>query len=256
MIKTVVILGAGNVAHHITRALLQNTVDVRQIYNRTLEKAKELGEATNTKYTDKISELEKADLYLIATADDAITEISYHIPYENVLVAHTSGSKGMDVLKGHYRKGVFYPMQSFSKEAYLDYSKIPFFIEAETQEDELALMELANRISGKAFVVDSNTRMKMHISAVMVNNFVNHLYTLAADLSEENGVPFETFLPLIEETTEKLHKLPPKEAQTGPARRGDEEVIQKHLETIEDDNLKNIYRTLSQSISKMYADEL
>ncbi len=254
MIRTVVILGAGNVAYHLTRALLQNTVDVRQIYNRTLEKAKEIGETTNIKYTDKISELEKADLYIIASSDDAIEEISYHIPFNNTLVVHTSGSQPMSILKGDYRKGVFYPMQTFSKEAYLQYDEIPFFVEAQNENDLEDLYQLGKRVSGKAYKIDSAKRLKMHISAVMVNNFTNHLYTLAADLCEKNEIPFEVFHPLIIETTEKIMKIPPYKAQTGPARRGDERVVHTHLENIENDNVREIYRLLSQSITKMYND--
>ena len=127
--NSIVILGAGNVAFHLTRALIENTLNVRQIFNRTLEKAQEIGEANRISYTDKISEIEKADLYIIACADSGIEEFSHYIPYDDVLVVHTSGSSPMSVLKGDYRKGVFYPLQTFSKKRTMRYDNIPFFIE-------------------------------------------------------------------------------------------------------------------------------
>lgn len=254
--KSVVILGAGNVAFHLTRALLQNTVNVRQIFNRTLSRAEELGESHNISFTNKISELEKADLYIIAASDSAVEELSHYIPFDDCLVVHTSGSLKTDILKGDYRKGVFYPLQTFSKRKNLRYEEIPFFVEAENKEDEDALYALADKISNEVHRVDSAKRQKLHMSAVWVGNFVNHLYYLGNKLCEENDLPFDVLKPLIEETALKVQDMTPYDAQTGPARRNDEIIINKHLEILEDSRLQQLYRLLTDSIQRTYHDQL
>lgn len=251
--NSIVILGAGNVAFHLTRALIENTLNVRQIFNRTLEKAREIGEANRISYTDKISEIEKADLYIIACADSAIEEFSHYIPYDDVLVVHTSGSSPMSVLKGDYRKGVFYPLQTFSKKRTMRYDNIPFFIEAENPTDLQKLDDLANRISNEVHTLDFPARMQVHMTGVWANNFVNHLYYIAGNICEQNNVPFDVLLPLIQETANKVIEMNPKDAQTGPAKRGDELIINRHLDALQDDSrLLQIYQILTDSIKRVY----
>lgn len=251
--SSIVILGAGNVAFHLTRALIENTCNVRQIFNRTLEHAREIGEANRISYTDKISEIEKADIYIIASADSGIEEFSHYIPYDDVLVVHTSGSSPMSVLKGDYRKGVFYPLQTFSKERTMRYDNIPFFIEAENPEDLKKLNELGNRISNEVHELNFASRMQVHMTGVWANNFVNHLYYIAGNVCEENNVPFDVLLPLIQETANKVIEMNPKEAQTGPAKRGDQVIIDRHLEALQDDSrLLQIYQILTDSIKRVY----
>ncbi len=252
--RSVVIIGAGNVAFHLTRALIQNTVNVRQIFNRTLSKAQELGEANNIKYTDKISELEKADLYIIAASDSAVEELSHYIPYDDTLVVHTSGSLGTDILKGDYRKGVFYPFQTFTKRKNLRYEAVPFFVEAENKEDEDALFKLADKISNEVHRVDAEKRRKVHMSGVWASNFVNHLYYIAQSICKEADMPFDVLRPLIEETALKVQDLEPFEAQTGPAKRGDEIIIEKHWELLKDSRQQQLYQLLSDSIKRTYHD--
>lgn len=254
LMRSVVIIGAGNVAFHLTRALIQNTVNVRQIFNRTLSKAKELGEANNIMYTDKISELEKADLYIIAASDSAVEELSHYIPYDDTLVVHTSGSLSTKVLKGDYRKGVFYPFQTFTKRKPLRYEEVPFFVEAENKEDEDALFKLADKISNEVHRVDSERRLKIHMAGVWASNFVNHLYFIGEKFCKEAGVPFDVLRPLIEETAQKVQDMDPYDAQTGPAKRGDDIVIQKHLDTLSDSSLQQIYQLLTDSIKRTYHD--
>ena len=251
--NSIVILGAGNVAFHLTRALIENTLNVRQIFNRTLEKAREIGEANRISYTDKISEIEKADLYIIACADSGIEEFSHYIPFDDVLVVHTSGSSPMSVLKGDYRKGVLYPLQTFSKERTLRYDNIPFFLEAEDPNDLKRLNDLANRISNEVHQLDFAGRMQVHMTGVWANNFVNHLYYIAGDICEKNNLPFDVLLPLIQETANKVIEMSPKDAQTGPAKRGDQVIINRHLEALEDDSrLLQIYQVLTDSIKRVY----
>lgn len=251
--SSIVILGAGNVAFHLTRALIENTCNVRQIFNRTLEHAREIGEANRISYTDKISEIEKADIYIIASADSGIEEFSHYIPYDDVLVVHTSGSSPMSVLKGDYRKGVFYPLQTFSKERTMRYDNIPFFIEAENPEDLKKLNELGNRISNEVHELNFVSRMQVHMTGVWANNFVNHLYYIAGNICEQNNVPFDVLLPLIQETANKVIEMSPKDAQTGPAKRGDQMIIDRHLEALQDNSrLLQIYQILTDSIKRVY----
>ena len=251
--NSIVILGAGNVAFHLTRALIENTVSVRQIFNRTLAHAQEIGEANRVSYTDKISEIEKADLYIIACADSGIEEFSHYIPFDDVLVVHTSGSTPMSALKGDYRKGVFYPLQTFTKSKRLKYDEIPFFVEAENPEDTMALKELAQRISNDVYELDFASRMEVQMCGVWAANFVNHMYKIAGDICEKNNVPFDVLLPLIKETANKVEEMPPYDAQTGPARRGDDVIINRHLDLLQNDSrLLQIYQILTDSIKREY----
>lgn len=253
--KSVVILGAGNVAFHLTRALIENTVNVRQIFNRTLERAAEVGEANKVGYTDQISKLEKADLYIIAASDSAVEELSHYIPFDDALVVHTSGSLGTNVLKGDYRKGVFYPLQTFTKKKNLRYEDVPFLVEAETKEDEDALYKLADKISNEVHRVDSAKRLKIHMAAIWASNFTNHLYYIGSQICKEAGVPFDVLRPLIEETALKVQDMEPYDAQTGPARRNDEIIINKHLDLLQDSRLQQLYKLMSDSIQRTYHND-
>jgi len=253
--RSVVIIGSGNVAHHLTRALIQNTFNVRQIFSRTLENAQRVGEANNVAYTNKISELEKADLYIVTTSDTAIEEMSHYIPFDDTLVVHTSGSMPMNTLKGGYRKGVLYPFQTFSSKRPMRYENVPFFVEAENAEDEEALYKLAFKISNEVHKVNSEQRLKVHLSGVWVSNFVNHIYYIGEQICKENDMPFDVLKPLIAEVANKVQDLDPYDAQTGPARRGDEIVVNKHLEIIEDSRLQLIYKLLSDSIQRTYHND-
>lgn len=251
--NSIVILGAGNVAFHLTRALIENTFNVRQIFNRTLERAQEIGEANRIAYTDKISEIERADLYIIACADSGIEEFSHYIPYDDVLVVHTSGSSPMSVLKGDYRKGVLYPLQTFTKSKRLRYDEIPFFVEAENPKDANALKELAQRISNDVYELEFAKRMEIQMCGVWVSNFVNHMYKIAGDFCQKNNIPFDVLLPLIQETANKVEEMSPYDAQTGPARRGDDVIINRHLELLQNDSrLLQIYQILTDSIKREY----
>ena len=256
--KKVVIVGAGSVAYHLTRVLLENTVNVVQVFNRTLSKAQELANNYNINFTDKISEIEKADLYIICTTDKAISEISYYIPFEDCLVVHTSGSTPLSALKGKYRKGVFYPLQTFSMKRSISSDEIPFLVEAENPEDEFALLELGKRLSSEVYAVNSEKRMKIHMAAIWANNFTNHLYYIASEICKKQDVPFEILKPLIKETADKIEDdVRPFDAQTGPARRDDDAIIKKHLEILESDPKKyQIYQSITESIFTTYNDKL
>ena len=253
MIK-VVILGGGNVAFHITAQLLKNkAVDVVQVYNRNLKKIKYLESETNI--TDKIAELKEADIFIIAVSDNAISNLSSQLISNNKFVVHISGSMAMNELQGTSRKGVFYLLQTFSKDREIDFSAIPICIEAAHVKDELLLEKLATAVSENCYHINSEQRKKLHLAAVFVNNFVNHLYKIGYDICSENNIPFEILNPLIQETAAKISSLQPYDAQTGPAKRNDTITIKKQtamLSGIE----QEIYTLLTKSIQHTYGKKL
>lgn len=249
LMKTVII-GSGNVAYHLAKAFKQNNITVHQIFGRNDIELENISEEFNIPFSTE--QLEDADFYLISVSDNAVEEVSSWIKKDDVLVAHTSGSLPMEILKGNYRKASFYPLQTFSKTKNLDYSKIPFFIEAESQVDEKSLFELASIISENVETSDYERRKYIHLTAVFACNFVNHLFARAKEISDSQDLPFQYFIPLIDETVEKIHHLEPKLAQTGPAVRGDERVLKLHEDLITKEEHLRIYQMMNESIKKMY----
>lgn len=250
----IVILGGGNVAYHLTNVLLQNSaVNVVQVYNRSLEKINIF--KNKTSITNNVSELKDAEIYILAVSDNAISELSSTLSLKNKLVVHTSGSMAMEELKSVSNKGVFYLLQTFSKERKIDFSTVPICIEAETDEDLRLLETLAKSISKYCYHINSYQRKSLHVAAVFVNNFVNHLYHIGYEICDQNNVPFEILLPLIEETADKITTLSPFEAQTGPAKRNDTKTIEKHTAMLTK-NQQEIYTLLTKSIYKTYGKKL
>jgi len=168
------------------------------------------------------------------------------------LVVHTSGSVAMEALSEKNRKGVFYPLQSFSKNSEVDFSEIPMCIEAQNESDLGLLNQLGNSISNNVLAVSSEKREKIHLSAVIVNNFVNYLYQVGNDLMQEQSLSFDLLKPLILETANKINTLAPAEAQTGPAKRNDKKTIEKQLHLLKDSPYKDIYQDITNSILKKY----
>ena len=154
----------------------------------------------------------------------------------------------MTDLENKNRKGVFYPLQTFSKNAVVNFEAIPICLESENNDDYKLLETVAKSISDKVFNINSNQRKALHVSAVFVNNFVNHLYKIGNDICIENNIPFEILQPLITETANKITSLSPNEAQTGPAKRNDTQTINTHLQFLSDENQKEIYKILTKSI--------
>ncbi len=238
MMLSVVLIGSGNVAFHLANALIANKeIDLRQVYGRNTAKWQHL--KGKTKITNNLKEIDLADIYIISVSDNAIKEVSEQLPPLNGIVVHTSGSTSIDILQ-HPNKGIIYPLQTFSKEKEIDFQEIPICIEGNSTKTEKTLQVFAQKLSKKVFFVNSEQRKKLHLSAVFVCNFVNHLYYLGQKLCEESNLPFEILQPLIGETAEKIKLLSPFEAQTGPAKRMDTQTIEKHLSLLEE-NQKNIY---------------
>jgi predicted short-subunit dehydrogenase-like oxidoreductase (DUF2520 family) len=246
MIK-VVLIGSGNVAQHLIKAFTKSKkIVLTQVFARQKQAVTHL--LDSNKITNDFNDLAQADLYIIAVSDDAITTVSSQLPFGNRLVVHTSGSVALDALDKKNRKGSFYPLQTFSKKAEVDFSQIPVFLESENEIDFELLQKVAKIISQNVYKINSEQRKALHVSAVFVNNFVNHLYQIGNEICIENNVPFEVLKPLILETANKVMTLSPKEAQTGPAIRNDKQTIASHLDFLLDENQKNIYKILTQSI--------
>ena len=250
MIK-VSIIGSGNVAQHLIIAILNaeesdGKIELVQAYARNASALAHLLEFD--KITTDLSQLKPADLYIIAVTDNAIKIISDELTFKNKLVAHTSGTTEIDVLNDNNRKGVFYPLQTFSKTKSVDFSTIPICLESQNASDLQTLETVGKAISNATYILNSEQRKALHVAAVFVNNFVNHLYQLGNEICIENQVPFKILKPLIEETANKIMSLSTEEAQTGPAKREDQETINTHLAFLQEGNKKNIYELLTQSI--------
>ncbi|WP_310557159.1 DUF2520 domain-containing protein [Flavobacterium sp.] len=246
MIK-VVIIGSGNVAHHLIKAFTKsNTIEIIQVLARQKESISHL--LDSNKITDNTNDLVEADLYIIAVSDNAIAEVSSQLNFQNKLVVHTSGSIAMMDLDSKNRKGVFYPLQTFSKNKEVDFHQIPIGIETQNDDDHQLLETIAKSISDKVFNINSQQRKGLHVAAVFVNNFVNYLYKIGNDICVENNIPFDILKPLIQETASKIESLSPNDAQTGPAKRNDTQTINTHLNFLSDENQKEIYKLLTKSI--------
>lgn len=244
---TLTIIGSGNVAKHLISAFSQSDdVTLLQVYTRKKEALYDW--VSTAKITDNLEELEEADLYIIAVSDDAIIDVASQLPFKNRLVVHTSGSVPMESLPDDNRKGVFYPLQTFSQTKAVDFKSVPLCIESQYNDDYQFLKQAAEAISDQVFAINSDQRKALHVAAVFVNNFTNHLYKIGSDICQEHQVPFEILKPLIRETADKVIQLSPEEGQTGPAQRDDQKTIAAQLEFLTDDSQKNIYKLLTQSI--------
>ena len=246
----IVLIGSGNVAFHLAKAFSEAQIPISQIFGRNTTELQKISEQFSIPFSSET--IADTDLYIISVSDSSIAEVSSLIKNENALVTHTSGSVSREALSGNFRKSVFYPLQTFSKSKNLDYSKIPFFIDAENENDEEILKNLASKISKNVMLANDEKRKYIHLTAVFACNFVNHLYARAKEISDSQGIPFDYFLPLIDETTQKIHELEPKLAQTGPAIRNDEKVLKLHESLLTDEEKLKIYKTLNESIKKMY----
>jgi len=248
MIK-VVLLGAGNVGTNLCRALQNKEgIQLTQWYNRSLNGIKK--ESTSLPITQSLNDIVEADLYLLSVSDIAIPAISKALEGKNGLIAHTAGSVPMDVLGAHENHGVFYPLQTFSKQKEVDFHTIPLCLEANNLHSLKQLQQLATHIGGPIHTIDSVQRKALHIAAVFVNNFTNHLYAIGEALCQEHHVPFSILQPLIAETADKIKNLSPLEAQTGPALRKDNITIENHLLLLTQEAHKKIYSLLTASIQQ------
>lgn len=249
----IVCIGSGNLATNLTLAWKEAGILVEQVFSRTEANAKALAEQLGCAWTTSTEEIiNDADLYLFSLKDSALEAVASRLPKNNGLWIHTAGSMPLSVFEPFTtRRGVIYPLQTFSKSRRVNLDNVPFFLEANSEEDGAILEQLARAVSRDVRFLPSEKRRHLHLAAVFACNFVNHIYALADDILREEGIPFEVVLPLIDETAAKVHRLTPREAQTGPAIRYDENVINKHLAMLDKmPELKALYETLSRSIYK------
>ena len=243
---SIAFIGAGNLATNLAKALYRKGFRIVQVYSRTKESAQELAQTVVTK---------EAQLYIVSLKDAAFVELLPQIVSgkENALWVHTAGSIPMNIWQGHVaRHGVLYPMQTFSKQREVDFGQIPFFVEGNLEEDVRLLKDIASALSEKVYEASSEQRKSLHLVAVFTCNFTNHMYVLAAELLKKYGLPFEAMLPLIDETARKVHELEPLAAQTGPAVRYDENVIDEHLRMLADEpQMLELYREISENIHRL-----
>ena len=241
----IALIGRGRVATHLGKALLQAGHQLTSVNSRTLAELPQ-----------------HADIYIIAVKDSALQEVIEHLanrlqtstpPFREgmgvgcaPLLLHTAGSMPLSVFDGYTRHGgVLYPMQTFSMDREVDFKEIPLFIEGK----DARIRQLAESISDHVYELSTADRKYLHLAAVFACNFANHCYTLAADVLARKGLPFDVMLPLVDETARKVHELHPKDAQTGPAVRGDQNVMQAQAALLEG-TTKEIYELLSQSIQE------
>lgn len=251
----IVLIGAGNLATNLGKSLKANGFDVAQVYSRTEESASVLAKLLGCSYTNSFENIAKgADVYFVSLKDSAFAENAKDIVKgrEEAMFVHTAGSMSLDTLPCK-RRGVFYPMQTFSKNKEVDFKAIPTFIEASSDSDLKLIENVAKTLSNSVYVLGSEDRKYLHLSAVFCCNFANHCFALGEKLLKEHGgVPFEVMLPLIDETARKLHAISPRDGQTGPAARWDTNVMDKQMAMLDENpDMKEIYAMMSKSIHEL-----
>ena len=249
--KNIILLGSGNVATHLGIALKNSNYNILQVYSKSIENAKLLSKKLDADFTNDLNKLKLADLIIVSIKDDSISSILSKI--KNTAIVHTSGSIGINIFVDKFTNyGVFYPLQTFKKDVELNVSEIPFCIEGNSLRFENQLIEIAKTLSCNVIKMNSKQIKRLHIAAVFACNFSNHMYTIANDMLEKNNIDFKFLLPLIKKTTANLDEESPKQLQTGPAKRKDMAVIQEHLDTIKEKEIRDLYQKISANIIKHY----
>lgn len=258
--ESVSFIGSGNVAWHLAPALDNVGYAVREVYSVRKKNAAALSDRLYQSIVKDSLDFSDSPsgIFVIAVSDDAIAEVveSITLPPDALLV-HTSGSKPLQILdnSNEWAKGVFYPLQTFTKNKKTDLETVPFFIESDDPSVERRLMLMAKAISKNVIKVSSQERKIIHVSAVFASNFTNHMLRLSKDIMVAHGLNFDHLKPLIAETLNKSLAIGPELAQTGPARRGDLEVLDNHLALLqEDEAVAEIYKVISQHILNRYSE--
>lgn len=249
----IVMIGAGNLATNLGKALQNAGHDIVQVYSRTWEHAQQLATIIGGAATDDLDSIvDTADVYIFSLKDSALGDVVPKVSKGKAekLMIHTAGSMPMSCFEGmavHY--GVLYPMQTFSKQREVDFRSIPCFIEGNDSLAKQNIRALAESISGRVYEMSSDDRRFLHLAAVWACNFTNHCYEVSAEILRKHDVPFDVMLPLIDETAAKVHGMEPIDAQTGPAVRFDDNVIRAQAALMRDNPiLKDLYERMSMSI--------
>ena len=246
----VVIIGTGNVAYALAEKILHSEHELLQVTGRNAMHAERMGTHMNVPFTGSLDHLERmADLYIVAVSDESLQNISEWLRLNKKLVVHTAGSVSIDVLQNvSTNYGVLYPLQSLKRGMKVP-DEIPLLVDGNSPDDLALIKDFALSISSRVGVADDLTRKKLHLAAVFVNNFTNHLYALAEQYCDEEQLPFELLQPLIIETAERLSAQSARRSQTGPALRNDQSTITKHLELLKEyPALKKLYEIMTKSI--------
>lgn len=252
-IQNVVVVGAGNLATHLALAMHRKGVNVLQILNRSRLAGERLARKVGAGYKSDPMDVDfKADLYLLVVSDSAIREVAENLHLRDQLLVHTSGSVGLDAIAGaSSNTGVFYPLQTFTKNNRINFTNIPVCVEANSKGNEELLMQLAKLISRHVQLLSSEKRKMLHMTAVFAGNFSNFMYTISEDLLKKHGIPFSLLRPLIVQTAATARHEDVFSRQTGPAIRGDSPVMLEHLEMLSNHGVyMEIYDLISKSIIK------
>ena len=247
----ITLVGAGNVATQLGLALIKSDHQIVQVYSKRKQSASQLGKLLNCDFTASVKDIKtNSDIYIIAIKDDAIEDLSKTLRLSDKIVTHTSGSISMEALLPISKKyGVFYPLQTFSKNKTADFKNIPICLEASDIDTLKTLNELAKSISNNVQTINSEQRKTIHLAAVFASNFSNHLYTIASGILERKNLSLDILKPLIEETAFKIKNNPPAQMQTGPAIRGDKKIMDRQLKLLSGNKkLQILYKLMSQSI--------
>lgn len=247
MIKSVNIVGAGNLGHWLVEHL-KSFCTIKSIYSRDIDKALHLAKTVGATAVSNIGDVDPtADLTLIGVPDHAVQDVVDQLP-SSLIVAHTSGFLSIEILDKFKAYGVFYPLQTISKSRVEDLNNVPLLLEASSDDllEELSL--LAHKVTNIVSEVNSDQRKVIHMAAVFANNFTNHLLLIAEQILGSVNKDLNLFKPLLDETIYKAVKMGPSCSQTGPAVRGDEATMQKHMEMLSEEEWKRLYKLLSESI--------
>ena len=257
LLKTIVFIGAGNVATRLGLALLKTDYQCIQVYNHHLSAAKVLAKQLNCAATASLKQLMEADLYIIAVKDDAVASIAKELATlqlipKKAIVVHTSGSQPSLLLKpigAHF--GVLYPLQTLKKKVSIDFFYVPFAVLGNDASTKNKLHQLARNISKKTFIINDKQRLALHVAAVFANNFSHHMLVQAQQLCIKHNLQWEILQPLIERTFTQAKEKNLAQLQTGPAIRNDKKTIQSHLAIIKDDpTASSLYKLLTKSIQE------
>lgn len=256
-IQKIVLLGTGNVATQLGKAIRGSGMQLLQIYGRSPQKAQQLAELLGCDCSSSWDDLAAgADLYVLAISDDGIEKAAQAFPFKDAFLVHTSGSTPMQALESCNRSGVLYPLQTLSKNLDVDFQQVPLCLEAARDHDFQMLEDFARRLSQHVYRTGSDQRRVLHAAAVFACNFTNHMYTLAEDLMNHHRLPFEMLRPLIGETARKAMLESPSRVQTGPAIRQDQNTLKAHnslLMPLEDH--RKLYNFISKSIISRHRPE-
>ena len=252
------IIGSGNVAHHLAKVLTETGYTIKQIFSRSIDNAMQLAKTIpNCEAIDQFPDLKPTDLIVLAVSDAALPQVVEQFPFVPQRLVHTAGAVTMDALKGKAKEiGVFYPLQTFTKQKEIDWKTTPLFIEADSSEFEYDLLKIAHSISNQVTTCSSADRKLLHISAVFACNFTNHCWAIAEKILQKNNLPFNSLFPLIDATWQKAQQGTVHQSQTGPAIRNDQNTLTEHEHILEKEgaNLLHLYQLFNRSIGD-FSDE-